>query len=179
VLGHPIRPEVRGPVEDMLLPLALPLLLPPLPALAVLVNSCCGTMPLLADLLPLLLPVLVLLLLERVRRWELLVPMASLICLRDRSDMVLSSVGVEGPTTELVRAAVLPAFSPVAIMHPQQVLTSASENWASNAVKSRTLGRAAASTVEYSIARATTAQMLVAAGERLAAVITRRLSGLT
>lgn len=140
MLGRPISPVVRGPVEDMLLPLALPLLLPPLLALTVFVNSCCGTMPLLAALL--LLPVLVVLLLERVRRWELLVPMVSLICLRDRSDMVLSSVGVEGPTTGLVRAAALPVFSPAAITtHPQQKVASATEYCSDRAVTSRTLGR--------------------------------------
>jgi hypothetical protein len=78
----------------MLLALPPPLL-PPL--LGLFVNSCCGTRPLLAALL--LLPLL--LLIERVRRCVLLLPDVrwSRICFRDRSDMVLSRLGVVGADT--------------------------------------------------------------------------------
>lgn len=90
VLGRHTRPEVRGPVLPAVL---LPLMLP--------ANSCWGVMPLRAALL--LLP----LLLERAMCWLLpllLLPLLPLLaaerwsrsCLRERSDMLLSSSGVAG-----------------------------------------------------------------------------------
>lgn len=89
VVGRLTRPDVRGPAGGAMLVL---------PA-----NSCWGTMPLRADLL-LLLELLTLPLFERASRWPVevvllllvVLVMRSLICVRDRSDMLLSRLGVAG-----------------------------------------------------------------------------------
>lgn len=99
VLGRVTRPDVRGPAGGAMFVAAAPLLLLLSRALRLLENSCCGTrLPDLLDLLPLLL------LLERVRRWELLllgvVVSCSRIWRRDRSDMLLSRLGVVGAEGE-------------------------------------------------------------------------------